>query len=203
MAQRADLGTQVRGMMTETRKRGRLVGRAVALLWVLETLDVLLLGGGLDRFGVQPRSTAGLVGILFAPLLHGGFAHLIANTLPFAVLGFLVTARKRADFWVVAIGSALTAGLGTWLVGASDSVHIGASGVVFGFLGFLMGRGIHERSAKSILLSLTVTFFFGGMLWGVLPSVGPGISWEGHLFGFLGGLLVSRLLGRELRGRRR
>ena len=66
-----------------------------------------------------------------------------------------------------------------------------------------VGRGIHERSAKSILLSLTVTFFFGGMLWGVLPSVGPGISWEGHLFGFLGGLLVSRLLGRELRGRRR
>ena len=107
------------------------------------------------------------------------------------------------DFWVVAVGSALTAGLGTWLVGASDSVYIGASGVVFGFLGFPMGRGIHERSAKSILLSLTVTFFFGGMLWGVLPSVGPGISWEGHLFGFLGGLLVSRLLGRELQGRRR
>lgn len=201
MPDRTSLKREVSGLMTETRARASLVGRSAVALWALELVDTLLLSGRLDGFGIRPRSIEGLVGIPLAPLLHGGLGHLLANTVPFLILGFLVTARKRMDFWVVAASSALAAGLGTWAIGATNSVHIGASGVVFGFLGFLMGRGIYERKAGTIALSLLVTFFFGGMLWGVLPTVGPGISWEGHLFGWLGGLLTARLLGQKLRRR--
>jgi membrane associated rhomboid family serine protease len=206
MPTKSALKKEVTALVHETRDRALLVSRGALLLWMVEALDLFAFRGGLDNLGIRPRETTGLVGIFFAPFLHGGFGHLLANTVPFLILGFLVTARKRMDFWVVAVGSALSAGVGTWLTGAPGSLHIGASGVVFGFLGFLMGRGIYERRAGAILLSLTVTFFFGGMLWGVLPTVGPGISWQGHLFGWLGGLLVSRLLGRELQkkgGRRR
>lgn len=201
MARRTPVARRVTKTLTEARARISLISRAVALLWAVEVVDAIFFRGGLDRLGVQPRTVPGLGGVLLAPFLHGSFGHLLANTVPFAVLGFLVMARKRVDFWVVSIGTALTAGLGTWLVGGPGTVHVGASGVVFGFLGFLMGRGIHERSLSTLLLSVAVTFFFGGMLWGVLPTVGPGISWEGHLFGWLGGLGISRLLGDQIRGR--
>ena len=201
MPDRASLRREVNGLVTETRARASLVGRSVLALWAIELVDWLVMGGGLDAYGVRPRSLEGLMGIALAPLLHGGFGHLIANTVPFVLLGFLVTARKRMDFWVVSLASALAAGLGTWAIGAPGTVHIGASGVVFGFLGFLMGRGIYERRATTILLSLAVTFVFGGMLWGVLPTVGPGISWEGHLFGWLGGLATARALGSRKRRR--
>lgn len=203
MARQTSVGRRVGKAMTETSARISLVSRGVLLLWAIEVVDAVVFGGGLDRFGVQPGVLNGLLGVVFAPFLHGSFGHLLANTVPFAILGFLVMARKRMDFWVVSVGTALTAGVGTWLVGAPGTVHVGASGVIFGYLGFLMGRGLHERSASTILLSLVVTFFFGGMLWGVLPTVGPGISWEGHLFGWLGGLAISRLLGDQLRARRR
>jgi len=195
MPDRATLRREVNGLVTETRARASLVGRSALALWAIEVVDWLVMGGRLDAYGVRPRSIEGLLGIAFAPLLHGGFGHLLANTVPFVLLGFLVTARKRMDFWVVAAASALAAGLGTWAIGGAGTVHIGASGVVFGFLGFLMGRGIYERRAGTIVLSLVVTVLFGGMLTGVLPTVGPGISWEGHLFGWLGGLATARALG--------
>lgn len=201
MARRTPLTRRVSQAVTEGRERIALLARALGLLWSLEVVDVLFFRGGLDSLGVRPRTVPGLGGVLLAPFLHGSFGHLLANSVPFAVLGMLVMARKRMDFWVVSVGTALTAGLGTWLVGAPGTVHVGASGVVFGYLGFLMGRGVHERSLSTLLLSLTVTFFFGGMLWGVLPTVGPGISWEGHLFGWLGGVGISRLLGDQIRGR--
>jgi membrane associated rhomboid family serine protease len=176
-----------------------MVARWAGLLWLLESVDWLILSQRLNQFGIRPRELDGLWGILFSPFLHGGFGHLIANTIPFILLGFLTSARRKMDFYVVAIGSALIGGLGTWLIGGAGTVHIGASGVVFGMLGFLMGRGIFERSLSSIALSTTVTVMFGGMLWGVLPTVGPGISWEGHLFGFIGGMIIARLMGGAIR----
>jgi membrane associated rhomboid family serine protease len=189
-------------LVTETRARVALITQATALLWAIELVDTFILSGRLDAFGVAPRTTAGLVGIFLAPLLHGGLGHLIANTIPFMVLGFLTTARRKMDFWVVVVASTVIGGLGTWLIAPGASVHIGASGVVFGMLGFLMGRGFFERKPAAIALSLLVTFVFGGMLWGVLPVIaGAGISWQMHLFGFLGGLLTARVLGNKLRGR--
>lgn len=186
-------------LAVETRARIRLVSWTAALLWAIELVDYVVFSGGLDAFGVRPLAVSGLKGILFAPFLHGGFGHLMANTLPWLILGFLTMGRKRLDFWVVVVASALTAGLGSWIFGGVGTVHIGASGVVFGFLGFLMGRGFWERRLRTILLSLVVTGLFGSMLWGMVPVVaGVGISWQGHLFGWLGGLLVARTLGRGL-----
>ncbi len=184
-------------LAVETRARMRLVTWTVGLMWVLEGIDQLLFSGALDRFGVRPLTMGGLWGIFAAPLLHGGFGHLMANTLPWIFLGFLTTTRKRLDFWVVAVVSTLTAGLGSWVFGGMGTVHIGASGVVFGFLGFLMGRGIWERRFGTIALSVVVTALFGSMLWGMLPVLaGVGISWQAHFFGWIGGLLVARTLGR-------
>lgn len=188
-------------MAVETRARMRLVTWTASLLWAIEIVDQVVFSGGLDMFGVRPLAMGGLVGILFAPLLHGGFGHLMANTVPWLFLGFLTTGRKRLDFWVVTAVSAFTAGLGSWLFGGMGTVHIGASGVVFGFLGFLMGRGIWERRFGTIALSMVVTALFGSMLWGMLPVLaGVGISWQAHLFGWLGGLWVARTLGRARSG---
>lgn len=191
-------------MAVETRARMRLVTWTVGLMWVLETVDQLILGGALDGFGVRPWTSGGLLGIFAAPLLHGSFGHLMANTLPWLFLGFLTSTRTRSDFWVVVVASTLTAGLGSWLFGGLGTVHIGASGVVFGFLGFLMGRGIWERRFGTILLSVVVTALFGSMLWGMVPVLaGVGISWQAHFFGWIGGLLVARTLGRARSAKKR
>ena len=103
---------------------------------------------------------------------------------------------KAEDFWAVTLMSALASGLGTWLIGAPNSVHIGASGVVFGYFGYLLLRGYFDRSAFSITASMLVILFYGSFLWGVLPNQ-PGVSWEGHLFGFLGGCLSAWLLSKS------
>jgi len=174
----------------------------VGLLWLVHVANVLL-GGALLAWGIHPRTMSGLLGIFFAPFLHGSTLHLVVNTISFVVFGALMRFRHRNDFVVVAGVGALTSGLGAWLFGAPGSVHIGASGVIFAFLGFLMARGIFERSVSSIVLSVLVTWFFGSMLWGLLPAAGAAISWQAHLFGLLGGILCASVLGGELRRRRR
>ncbi|MBO85895.1 MAG: rhomboid family intramembrane serine protease [Deltaproteobacteria bacterium] len=180
-------------LATKTRVRVAAVAGPIAGFWALELLDTVILGGRLDQFGVQPRSVAGLWGIPLSPALHGGFGHLVANTVPWLVLGFLTTARSAHDYWRVVVVSAATGGLGAWILGAPGTVHIGASGVVFGFLGFLMGRGYWERRWSAIALSLAVTLGFGSMLWGMVPVLaGVSTSWQAHLFGWLGGLWMAR-----------
>lgn len=166
----------------------------VALMWIIEILDQLV-GGRLDIYGIYPRHLIGLRGILFAPFLHGNFPHLIANTVPFITLGWLIMLRRTSDFFVVSAIAMLVGGLGTWLFGA-PALHIGASGVIFGYLGFLLLRGYFERKFASILFSVFVGILYGSLIWGVLPGQ-PGISWEGHLFGFLGGVLAAKLLAEE------
>lgn len=177
----------------ELRTQGRILGGAIALMWSLELVDIFLFRGSLDRYGIHPRSFSGLWGILFAPWLHGGLGHLIANTIPFVILGWFVMLRETSDFWIVTAITMLVGGLGVWLVGSPYTIHIGASTLIFGYLGYLLLRGYFERSFSSILISLEVGFLYGGILWGVLPAR-PGISWQGHLFGFIGGALAARLL---------
>lgn len=179
----------------EIKTQAGILGGTAGLLWAIEIVDVAL-RGALDRFGIHSLIPDGLWGILFAPFLHGGFAHLAANTLPLLILGWLIMLRETWEFFVVAAIAALVSGLGVWAFSPPGTLTIGASGVIFGFLGFLLLRGYFERSFLSIALSLLVGFLYGSVLWGVLPSQ-PGISWQAHLFGFLGGVLAARLLARK------
>ncbi|WP_134766811.1 rhomboid family intramembrane serine protease [Nocardioides sp. 1609] len=172
-------------------------GGFVALLWLIEIIDALA-DHRLDQYGVRPRSDEGLVGILVAPLLHGGWLHLEANTLPALVLLFLVLVtgvarglQATAVIWVVG-------GLGVWLVAPSDTVHLGASVLVFGWLVHLVLRGVFNRRVREILLGVALLVVYGSVLLGVLPGE-PGISWQGHLFGALGGALAAFLLAERER----
>lgn len=179
----------------ELKLHGWLLFLPLAVMWVLQLVNTIPFHA-LVRFGIRPRETGGLLGILFAPFLHGGFAHLMANTIPFLVLGWLILLHNVRDFVVVSLLAMLVGGFGTWLTGAPGSVHVGASGVVFGYFGFLLLRGWFRRSVWSILLSLIIGIAYGGLLFGVLPGQ-AGISWQGHLFGFLGGGLSAYLLCRR------
>jgi membrane associated rhomboid family serine protease len=161
------------------------------VLYLVEAFDTML-GGTLDDEGIDPRSLDGLDGVLWAPLLHAGWPHLVSNTVPVLVLGFFVLANGLRQFAVVTAVIWLVGGAGTWLV-AGGGVHIGASILVFGWMLFLLVRGFYNRSAGQITLAVMLFLFWGGMLWGVLP-LAPGISWQGHLFGALGGVLAARFV---------
>ena len=181
----------------ELKTQAYILGGFVAIFWIVEIVDLLFFGGALARLGIKPHSLTGLRGILFAPFLHGGLAHLIANTIPFISLGWFVMLQRTSDFFIVTAITMLVSGLGIWLFG-TPGFHIGASSLIFGYLGFLLLRGYFQRNFASILLSVIVGLFYGGLLLGVLPSQ-PGISWEGHLFGFIGGVLAARLIAKQKR----
>ncbi len=163
----------------------------VGVMWAVHFVN-LLFPWDLNAYGIHPRSLGGLLGILFAPFLHGDFGHLIGNTISLLILGGIVSLRSRRNFVKITLPLILLAGVGVWLLGR-NSVHIGASGLVFGYFGYVSTRGFYDRDFVSILVSLAVIILFGGMLWGVLP-VNSRISWEGHLFGLIGGFLVARYL---------
>jgi len=187
-----------KAIASELKSQAIILGAFVAFMWLLEIVDLFLFRGRLNAYGIRPRNLIGLRGILFAPFLHADFAHLIANTFPFLTLGWLIMLRETSDFFIVTAMTMLVSGVGVWLFGAPFSVHIGASGLVFGYLGFLLLRGFFERSFIAIVLSLIVGSLYGGVIWGVLP-LQSGISWEGHLFGFIGGILAARWLSRQKR----
>ena len=172
----------------------------VGLLYVVELVDTLV-GNRLDAAGVQPREVDGLDGILFAPLLHGGWAHLVANTLPLLVLGFLILLGGVTRWLAVTAIVWVVGGVGVWLTGAQDSVHIGASVLAFGWLAYLLLRGIFSRSPGQVVVGIVLLVMYGGLLVGVLPGT-PGVSWQGHLFGAVGGGVAAWWLGRRDRERR-
>ena len=167
----------------------------VAVLWFLEALDASLFGGSLDRQGIEPRTEDGLLGILLAPLLHYGFGHLVANTVPVLVLGYLVLASGIGRGVAATVLIWLVSGVGVWLFSPDLSVTVGASGLIFGWLTYLLLRGFFSRSAWDVILGLTLFLLYGSALLGVLPGQ-PGISWQAHLFGALGGALAAVLLAR-------
>jgi membrane associated rhomboid family serine protease len=194
---RKDNGNNPAAIAQELKTHAMILGGLVIFMWALEIVDFLI-GGRLNFYGIYPRTYLGLRGILFAPFLHGNFRHLISNTVPFLIMGWFVMLREISDFFLVSAIALLASGFGVWLFGAPGSLHIGASGVIFGYFGFLLARAYFERSALSIALAITVGLLYGGLIWGVLPSQ-VGISWEGHLFGFLGGVLAANWLAREAR----
>lgn len=168
------------------------IGGFVVLLWVIELVDMML-SNRLDREGIEPRETDGLLGILFAPLLHGGWDHLAANTIPVALLGFLILLSGVGTWVSVTALVWVIGGVGTWLTGGDNTVHLGASVLVFGWLVFLIVRGFFNGRMGQIALGVVVLLMYGGALWGVLPGQ-EGISWQGHLFGALGGGIAAWLM---------
>jgi membrane associated rhomboid family serine protease len=171
-----------------------LVLAMAALMWVEEAVDVVS-GLGLDRYGIEPRNPDGLLGIVTAPFLHVGFAHLIANTIPFLFLGLLVALGGLVRVVLVTVIVALVGGLGTWLFAPAGSVHVGASGLVFGYAGYLLSRGFFSRRVRDFVLGAVIFVIWGGaLILSLVPTAG--ISWQGHLFGGLGGVVAGWLLAR-------
>jgi membrane associated rhomboid family serine protease len=179
---------------SELKSHIAILGVLVGLMWFVRVADSVLPGTA-NVYGIIPRTSIGLRGILFSPFLHGSYQHLISNTIPFIMLGWFVMLRSVKEFFTVSAIVMLASGLGVWFFGA-PGVHIGASGVIFGYFGFLLSRAYFERSALSIALSLTVGLLYGSLIWGVLPNQ-LHISWEGHLFGFIGGVLAAKWLSKR------
>ena len=170
-----------------------------ALLYAVELVDVTTrssaLDPNLDSNGIVSRNIDGLWGILWAPLLHGGWFHLWANTVPFLIFGWLAMAGGLRQWIGVTALIWVGSGFLVWLTGPSMAYTIGMSGVIFGWLLFLLVRGFFARSGKQIALGVVLLLFEGGMLFGVLPGT-PGVSWQAHLFGALFGILAAWVVAR-------
>lgn len=166
----------------------------VGLLWVLEVVDHAT-GNALDGFGIMPRQTDELVDVVPASFMHFGFDHLMANTAPLLVLGFMAAMRGVGTFLAVALITILVSGLGVWITAPSPSNTAGASGLVFGLFGYLVVRGFVDRRIGDVALGGVVVVLYGSILWGVLPTT-PGVSWQGHLFGLIGGVAAAFMTSR-------
>lgn len=164
-------------------------------LYVVEVIDQLSGSRLQSAGGIEPREADGLDGIVFAPVLHGPWAHLPANTLPLLVFGFLLLLSGVRRWLVVTAVVWVVGGTGVWLTGPAGTIHFGASVLIFGWLSYLLLRGVFTRHAGQIALGVLLLLMYGGVLWGVLPGQ-PGISWQGHLFGAIGGGLAAWWFGR-------
>src|SRR5438132_9269570 len=178
----------------------RVVFVLAAAMWVVEVVDSLD-SHRLASDGIVRRSVSHLYGILVAPFLHASFGHLIANTIPFVLLGLTIALASAARVVAVTAIVALASGAGTWLTAPSGSVTLGASGVVFGYATYLISRGGFNRRIGELAIGVVVAVLFGrALLWGPLPH--SGISWQAHLFGGIGGVLAARVLAAQHDGAR-
>lgn len=168
----------------------------VILAWIVSLMNMLLLGNGLGKiFGIRPRQPIGLLGVVFSPLLHRDIGHLVANTLPFLVLGWFILVQGELqgsrNFYTITITILLIGGLGTWLFGR-NAIHLGASGLIFGYIGFLLINGYAVPTLITVGFAIIVFMMYGAQLWSMLPSTHENtVSWEGHLFGFAGGIAAG------------
>ncbi|KAA9382076.1 rhomboid family intramembrane serine protease [Microbispora cellulosiformans] len=167
----------------------------VSAMWAIEILDYVE-NNRLDRYGIVAHEPDGLPGILFAPFLHAGFAHLMANSVPLLILGFVAAIRGIGRFLAASLIVILVSGMGVWLTSPPDTLTIGASGLVFGYFGYVVARGLFDRRALDIVLGVVVAVLYYSILWGALPTQ-PGVSWQGHLFGLIGGVIAAWLLRRR------
>jgi membrane associated rhomboid family serine protease len=183
-----------------TARDSRFEGATIVLallvaMWGFEILDVAL-NHSLDQYGIEPRDPEGLFGVVAAPFLHAGFGHLLANSIPFVVLGLVIAFQGAVRVLAVTAIVMVVSGLGTWLVAPAGTVHIGASGVVFGYATYLLARGLFNRSVLEILIGVAVAAVWGtALLGGLMPQ--DGISWQGHFFGALGGVIAAWALAKR------
>ncbi|MFJ4772828.1 rhomboid family intramembrane serine protease [Streptomyces uncialis] len=167
----------------------------VAFLWLLEAVDTAL-GHSLDDHGISPRAAGELWDVVPAAFLHSGWDHLASNTVPLLILGFLAALAGLGVFTGVVLTIIVTSGLGVWLTSPENTVTLGASGVVFGLFGYLVVRGFVDRRPWDLVVGVVVAVFYGSLLWGVLPT-DSGVSWQGHLFGLVGGVLAAFVFRRS------
>jgi membrane associated rhomboid family serine protease len=178
----------------------RLLALLVGLMWLSEIIDTAM-NGALDQYGIISRDPEGLLGVVTAPFLHLGFGHLISNTLPLVTLGALIAIGGAARLLSVAAIVTVIGGFGTWLVSPPNTITIGASGLVFGFAAYLIARGIFNRRLGQVLVGVLVVLVWGSaLLGGLLPQ--DGISWQGHLFGAIAGVLAAWILAEDKPKRR-
>lgn len=171
---------------------------AAVVIWAIEALDTVVLDDRLQGNGIRPRRGDGVDGILWSPFLHSNFGHVASNTLPLIVLGGLVAVRGFR-YWAVVTAMAMFVGGGlTWLLAGSGN-HIGASGVVFGYFGAVLGAAWFERRPRPLAAALLAIFLYSSFIAGLVPQ--EGISWEGHLFGLLAGVVAAKLLAEPQRRR--
>jgi membrane associated rhomboid family serine protease len=170
----------------------QLVVGMAALMWLVEIVDSID-HHRLDSWGIEPRDVEGLRGVVAAPFLHASFDHLIGNMVPFVILGLAIALSGLGRVAVVTGLVMLIGGLGTWIFAPENTIHIGASGVVFGYASYLISRGIFDKSLLEMAMGALVVVVWGGAL---LTSLVPheGISWQGHLFGAIGGVVAAWLL---------
>jgi membrane associated rhomboid family serine protease len=173
------------------------VAGMIVLMWILEVVDVAA-GHRLDDYGIHPRDVDGLPEIASAPFLHVGFAHLLSNTVPFAIMGAAIALGGVARIVAVTAIVGLASGLGTWLIAPANTVHLGASGLVFGFATYLVARGILSRRLTDLVIGAAVVGVWGiGLLQGLLPQ--DHISWQAHVFGAVGGVCAASILAERER----
>lgn len=165
----------------------------VLVIWAVHIINVLVFQGDLLYLGIHPLDTASLPFIFTSPLLHGSLEHLISNTVPGAIFAFLVGYSGKRVFWEVTAFVVVIGGLGTWVLGGIGTNHVGASGLVYGWLAYLIVRGFFNRSGSQITLGITLGFLYSGLIWGVLPGT-PGVSWQAHLFGAIGGIMAAMII---------
>jgi membrane associated rhomboid family serine protease len=161
----------------------------VGLCWAVFGVNHFIWHDGLARHGIVPRQLASLPGIIWAPLLHVSVEHLAANTLPLLILGAILCGRSRAEFVGVTLGGVLLGGGLTWLV-ARPAVHVGASGLIFCFFGYLASLALFRRTFGTLVISVLCIVAYGGILRGLLPNAN-GVSWEGHACGLAAGIVLA------------
>lgn len=167
----------------------RIAFAAIAILWLVYFLNLVLVTD-LRMYGIMPRHIDGLWGIPAAPFLHGDIQHLTANSGVFFILLAVSFSYSRAQTLKALLVIMLLGGAMVWLLGKSGTIHIGASGVIFGLIGYLMFLGLFRRDWKAVMISVVITLLYGGALYSLLVYV-PGISWSGHLFGFISGVMAA------------
>lgn len=163
----------------------------IILLWLIKVIEVVF-HMSFANAGIEPRSLIHLPAILSMPLIHANFAHLLSNSPPLLVLGGFIFYFYKEIAWKVVIWIYILSGLWLW-IGGREAIHIGASGLVYGFASFLFFSGIFRKSTTLMTVSLVIIFLYGSLIWGFFPDFFPdkNISWEGHLFGFIAGILMS------------
>jgi len=166
----------------------------VVMLWLIEVINNRM-GHRLNVLGIFPGASSPFPGVLFAPFLHGSYEHVAVNSLPLLTLGWLVALRGFGRYTAITVFIAVIGGVGVWMFGR-NAFHVGASGLIFGYFGYLVAQGIFDQSFSSVFIASGIIAVYGGILFGILPLT-DAVSWETHFFSLVAGVIASRLWKRR------